>query len=124
MAPQRWESDVRHTTTRDLLVMVALASLPLAVVGIMARSDSLPVVKAVVIGISLIVPALIGGTWCVCGLARPRNRWKSDLFVLVYIGLTFLSIVSVVTVFMFDRSMAGLLGLGLFGLLAYLSSWV
>jgi F0F1-type ATP synthase assembly protein I len=122
MEPDRWTSDIRRTTIRDLLVIVALASLPLAVAGITARSDRAWGQKALIVGVALVIPTLIALTWYAYDLARPRQRWRSDVFVLIYIGLTFLSIVSVVVVFMLDRPMAGLLGLSLFGLLSYLAN--
>jgi hypothetical protein len=119
-----WESETRRTTIRDLLILVALAGLPLAVAATALRSDRDAVIKSIVVGTSLVVPALVALTWLVCGLYRPRGARRGDLFVVIYITLTFISVLAVVMVFMFDRPMAGLLGLGLFGLLAYLSSWI
>lgn len=124
MEPNRWTSDVRRTTIRELLVIVALASLPLAVAGMTARSDLDSDQKVLIVGIALLVPGLIALAWSVCGLAWPRQRWRSDAFVLIYMALTFVSIVGVVVVYLIDRPMAGLLGLSLFGLLAYLSDEV
>lgn len=119
-----WSGDVRRLTLRDLLTLVALLALPLAVVGTTARSDRDPVIKAIVIGTSLVVPGVIGLTWAACRVSQPRGSRPADFFVVVYIGLTFLSVLAVITVFMLDKPMSGLLGLALFGLLAYLSSWV
>lgn len=117
-------ADLRRTTVRDLLALVVLTGVPLAVAATAARSDHDVVVKAIVVGTSLFVPTLIVAAWLVCRLARPGAAQLPDWFVVVYMAMTFLSVLAVVTVFMFDKPMAGLLGLGLFGLMAYLSSWI
>ena len=122
--PKPWPADLRRTTVRDLLLIVALTGVPLAVAATAARSDRDAVVKAIVVGASLFVPAVIVLAWLVCRLARPGEAHLPDWFVVVYMAMTFFSVLAIVTVFLFDRPMAGLLGLGLFGLLAYLSSWI
>lgn len=119
-----WPLDARRTTVRDLLILVALTSMPLAVAATAARSDRDGVVKAIVVGASLLVPATIVTAWLACRLAQPHAARLPEWFVVVYMALTFLAVLAIVTVFMFDKPMAGLLGLGLFGLMAYLSSWI
>jgi hypothetical protein len=123
-SPESWQADARRTNVRDLLLLVVLTGVPLAVAATAARSDHDVVVKSIVVGTSLFVPAVIVLAWMVCRMARPGEVRMPDWFVVVYTALTFLSVLAVVMVFMFDRPMAGLLGLGLFGLMAYLSSWI
>jgi hypothetical protein len=123
-ATDPWPADIRRTTVRDLLALVVLTGVPLAVAAMAARSDRDLVVKSIVVGASLFVPTFIVLAWLVCRLARPGEPHMPDWFVVVYTALTFLSVFAIVVVFMFDMPMAGLLGLGLFGLMAYLSSWI
>lgn len=122
MRDGRWEGDVRRTKLRDALLLVALTALPLTVAAEVLRSKHDLVVKTIVAGTALLVPGLIGLTWVVCRLLF-RGR-AGELFLIVYMTLTFLSVLAVVLVFMFDKPMAGLLGVALFGFLAYLSSWI
>lgn len=119
-----WPAERRRTTVRDLLILVALTGVPLAVAATTLRSNRDLVVKGIVAGASLVVPLVIGLAWLGCRLARPDEAHMPDWFVVVYMAMTFLAMLAIVTVFMFDRPMAGLLGVGLFGLMVFISTWI
>lgn len=125
MGRTRWQGDVRRLTLRATLLLIALTALPLGVAAETLRSEKDVVVKAIVAGTALFVPALIGVVTFVCRLVYdPEDRRFGDAFLLVYMTMTFISVLGVVLVFMFDKPMAALLGIALFGFLAYLSLWI
>jgi dipeptide/tripeptide permease len=123
--PQPWQADAEPTRLRDAMLLVALTALPLAVAARTLRSSHDLVIKSIVIGAALGVPAVIFASTLLGRLLfSPDDRRRSDLFLIVYMGLTFLSVFAIVTVFMFDKPMAAMLGIALFGFLANLSRWI
>jgi uncharacterized membrane-anchored protein len=125
LSSDRWRSYDRPTNLYDLMLLVALTALPLAAAATTLRTSNDPIVRGIVVLACLAVPTGVGLVWFVCRLWRPRGeRTRDDLFLVVYIVLTLVSVLATVLVFLFDRPAAGMLGLALFGLLAYLSSWI
>ena len=125
MSRQEWQPHNRPTNLRDLMILIALAGMPLALAASTYRHQKDVVVRALVMIASLGVPFGVAVVWFACRMFRSRDqRVHDNLFLVVYMVLTFVSVLCIVFVFMFDKPTAGLLGVSLFCLLAYLSSWI
>ena len=124
MLPFRLTSRPRRLTARDLLAVVAILSLPLAAIGIEARSAKPPGEKGAVLIVTVGVLVLTLAGWWVAGIRTGRRwAWLAGPLTALALSLSAVALFGLVLLWCFSPVAGALIVGALWALVAYLVSW-
>jgi len=115
----------RKFTALDLMVIIAITTLPLAAVSISARSCLSADSKFAVGADTLLILAMAGTLWSISGIKLRRwGRWIEPPLAVLSVVLTMVLTVALMALFLLSP-IASLLVIGALGaMVAYLVTWV